>query len=91
VDSGELLALEASYCRSCLNALLFIKKVLRLCMNKHKVIIDRSPWYRWALQRLGLDYEYQRFRVRSRVERFFRYFKERTMVFRNKLSTKDYI
>ncbi|MEM1559977.1 MAG: DDE-type integrase/transposase/recombinase [Nitrososphaerota archaeon] len=33
VDSGELLTLEASYCRSCLNTLLFLKKTLRLCMN----------------------------------------------------------
>jgi len=31
VDSGELLALEASYGRSCLNALKFLKKALRMC------------------------------------------------------------
>ena len=28
VDSGELLALEASYGRSCLNATIFLKKAL---------------------------------------------------------------
>ncbi|MEM4007175.1 MAG: DDE-type integrase/transposase/recombinase [Nitrososphaerota archaeon] len=81
VDSGELLALEASYCRSCLNTLKFIKKVLKLCMNKLKIIVDKGPWCRWALERLGLEYEYQRFGMRNRVERFFRYLKERTAVF----------
>ncbi|MEM1560367.1 MAG: DDE-type integrase/transposase/recombinase [Nitrososphaerota archaeon] len=37
VDSRELLALEASYCRSCLNTIKFIKKVLKLCLNKPKI------------------------------------------------------
>lgn len=45
VDSGELLALEASYGRSCLNALNFLKKVLKMCLNKPKVIVGRGPWY----------------------------------------------
>jgi len=65
--SGELLALEASYGRSCLNAITLLKKALKLCSNKPMVIVDRGPWYRWALDRLGLEY---------RVERFFRYLKE---------------
>ncbi|MEM0078632.1 MAG: hypothetical protein QXK95_03030 [Nitrososphaerota archaeon] len=29
--------------------------------------------------------------MRSRVERFFRYLKERTIVFHNKLSARDYM
>jgi putative transposase len=33
VDSRELLALEASYGRSSLNALSFLKKALRMCTN----------------------------------------------------------
>ncbi|MEM1583617.1 MAG: DDE-type integrase/transposase/recombinase [Nitrososphaerota archaeon] len=91
VDSGELLALEASYCRSCLNALKFIRKVLRLCLNKPKIIVDKGPWYIWALERLGIEYDYQRFGMRNRVERFFRYLKERTAVFHNKLSARNHI
>ncbi|MCR8501921.1 MAG: DDE-type integrase/transposase/recombinase [Crenarchaeota archaeon] len=43
VDSEELLALEASYYRSCLNTLKFIRKVLKLCLNKPKIIVDRGP------------------------------------------------
>ena len=82
VDSGELLAIDVSYGRSCLNAIIFLKKALKLCSNKPLVIVDRGPWYRWALDRLGLEY---------RVERFFRYLKERTAVFYHKLSARNHI
>jgi putative transposase len=53
VDSKKLLALEASYGRSSLNALSFLKKALKMCTNKPLVIVDKGPWYRWALR--GLD------------------------------------
>jgi len=43
VDSGGLLALEASYGRSCLNAITFLKKTLKPCSNKPLVIVDKSP------------------------------------------------
>jgi transposase-like protein len=39
------------------------------------VIVDRGPWYKWALERLGLEYRYEKFGMRNRVERFFRYLK----------------
>jgi len=87
VDSGELLALEASYGRSCLNAITFLKKTLKPCSNKPLVIVDRGPWYRWALDRLGLKYQYQRFCLRNIVERFFRYLKQRTERFYNNINT----
>jgi putative transposase len=58
VDSRELLALEASYGRSSLNALSFLKK---MCTNKPLVLVDRGPWYRWAFERLGLKCRYERF------------------------------
>ncbi|MEM4383955.1 MAG: hypothetical protein QXH32_04685 [Candidatus Caldarchaeum sp.] len=41
VDLGELLALEASYGRSCMNALKFIRKALKLFINKPMVMVDR--------------------------------------------------
>ena len=91
VDSKELLALEASYGRSSLNALAFLKKALRMCTNKPLVIVNRGPWYRWAFERLGLEYRYERFGMRNRVERFFRYLKEKTIVFHNKLSARNHI
>jgi len=84
VDSGELLALEASYGRSSLNALSFLRKALRMCTDKPLVIDDRGPlviddrgpWYRWAFERLGLEYRCERLGMRNRVERFFRYLGE---------------
>ena len=82
--SGELLALEASYGRSCLNTFTFLKKALKLCTN-------RGPWYRWALERLCIEYRCERFGLRNRVERFFRYLKERTMVFHHRMSARDHI
>jgi putative transposase len=53
VDSRELLALEASYGRSCLNALAFLKKALKMCTNKPLVIVDKGPWYSGHLRGLG--------------------------------------
>ncbi|GBC71541.1 hypothetical protein HRbin02_01326 [Candidatus Calditenuaceae archaeon HR02] len=42
------------------------------------------------MERLGLEHEHQRFGMRSKIERFFRHLKERTIVFHNKLSARDY-
>jgi transposase-like protein len=56
VDSKKLLALEASYGRSSLNALAFLKKALKMCTNKPLV---KGPWYKWAFERLGLEYSYK--------------------------------
>jgi transposase-like protein len=91
VDSKELLALEASYGRSSLNALAFLRKALRMCINKPSVLVDKGPWYRWAFERLGLEYMYERFGMRNSVERFFRYLKERTMIFHHKMSARNHV
>lgn len=58
-----------------MNALRFLCRALKPCLNRPKAVVDRG--YRWALERLGLDYEHHRF-VNS-VERFFRYLRRRTM------------
>jgi len=91
VDSGEILAIYASWSRSMIVAMKFTRMVLDRCLNKPLVIVDKSPWYRWALERLGLEYRHERLGLRNRVERFFRYLKERTMVFHHKLSARNYI
>jgi len=51
------------------------------CLNKPLIIVDKSPWCRWALDRIGLKYQYQRFGVRNIVERFFGYLKQKTRRF----------
>jgi transposase-like protein len=87
VDSGEVLAVYASRSRSMLIALKFLRIVLDRCINKPMIIIDRGPWYRWALERLGLRYRYQRFGLRNAVERFFGYLKQMTKRFYNNINT----
>jgi len=59
----------------------------KICINKPLVIVDKSPWYRWALERLGLEYRYERLGLRNTVERFFRYLKEGTRRFYNNINT----
>ncbi len=65
----------------------FIRMVLDRCSNKPLIIVDRGPWYRWALDRLGLKYQYQRFGLRNVVERFFGYLKQRTKRFYNNINS----
>ena len=83
VDSGEILAIYASRSRNMLIALKFLMIVLDRCLNKPLIIVDRGPWYRWALERLGLKYRYQRLGLRNAVERFFGHLKQRTRRFYN--------
>jgi hypothetical protein len=51
--------------------------------------VDKGPWYRWAFERL--EYRYERFGMRNRVERFFRYLKERTVVFHHKMGARNHM
>jgi transposase-like protein len=87
VDSGEILAVYASRGRNMLIALKFLRMVLDRCINKPLIIVDRGPWYRWALERLGLKYQYQTFGIRNAVERFFGYIKQRTRRFYNNINS----
>jgi transposase-like protein len=74
-----------------LNALIFLKNALKKCTNKPLVIVDGGPWYRWALDRLGLECRHKRFGLRNRVERFSKSLKERTIVFHHKLSARNHV
>jgi transposase-like protein len=48
------------------------------CKGKPVIVVDRGPWYRWALDRLGITYIQETFGSRNRIERWFREMKERT-------------
>ncbi|MEM2216682.1 MAG: DDE-type integrase/transposase/recombinase, partial [Nitrososphaerota archaeon] len=56
VDKGEIIAVYASRGRSIMNALTFMKRVLKACDGKPVIVVDRGPWYQWALKRLGIEY-----------------------------------
>ena len=90
VDTNEILALYASRGRGLPNAIKFLKMVLRSCDGKPIVVVDRGPWYRWALDRLGLTYFHESFGERKRIERKFRFreLKNRTKRFYNNVNLK---
>jgi transposase-like protein len=53
VDSGEVLAVYVSRSRNMLIAIKFMRIVLDRCLNNPLIIVDRSLWYMWALDRLA--------------------------------------
>jgi len=46
-----------------------------------EIILDRGPWYRDALQRLGVKFRHESFGKRSLVESVFSSFKESAKIF----------
>ncbi|MEM2483889.1 MAG: hypothetical protein QXR26_08695 [Candidatus Caldarchaeum sp.] len=55
---------------------------------KPVIVVDRGPWYTWALNRLGIEYFHETFGERGRIERWFRELKERTRRFYNNINSK---
>ena len=49
----------------------FLRKKLQYCKNKPEIVVDKAPWYPWALDRLGLKYRNEIFDERNAVESFF--------------------
>jgi putative transposase len=84
-DTRELLAVYASYYRSSINTIVFLKKVLDTCVGTPVVLVDGGPWYPWALDRMGIRWLHITFGYRNVIERFFRTMKERTRHFYNNL------
>jgi len=87
VETKELLAVYASYYRSNINTLVFLKKVLDTCSNKPLVLVDGGPWYPWPLDRMGSRWLHVTFGYRNAMERLFRTLKERTRRFYNNLTS----
>jgi putative transposase len=88
VDTNEILAVYASRGRGIPSAIEFLRKVLDSCEGKPVIVVDRGPWYRWALDRLGITYFHETFGNRNRMERWFREMKERTKRFYNNVNSK---
>jgi transposase-like protein len=88
VDTNEVLAVYASRGRGIPSAIKFLRKVLDSCEGKPVIVVDRGPWYRWALERLGMTYFQETFGKRNRIERWFREMKNRTKRFYNNVNSK---
>ncbi|RLI86090.1 MAG: hypothetical protein DRO98_05900, partial [Archaeoglobales archaeon] len=66
--------------RNALTAYSFLKEVLGMC-EVEEIILDRGPWYRDALNRLGVNFKHESFGERSLVESVFSSFKQRAKIF----------
>ena len=55
----------------------FIKKLLSMCEGPPLLYVDGAPWYKWALDRLGIPWEHRRFGKRNPIEQWFGILKQR--------------
>jgi len=91
VSSNEIIATYASKGRSSLDALIFMRKVLKACIGKPELILcDRGPWYGYTLRKLGLNYKHETFGQRNAIERWFFLLKHRTKKFYNYFHAKSF-
>jgi len=78
-----------SLTRTTANALRFLQRLRRRCLGNPVILTDRGPWYRDSVVRAGFqNHVYQTFGLRSSVERFFGYLKDRTRAFYNNVNPK---
>ncbi|MFB6191832.1 MAG: DDE-type integrase/transposase/recombinase [Haloarculaceae archaeon] len=80
-ETLEVLHVDVSPGRSSLDALLFLKEVLKHCRGRPLVRADRGPWYDWPLDLLDCDSERETWGNRSLIEAWFGIFKYRTRRF----------
>jgi len=80
VEKNKIVHLKVYPARNALAAYSFLKEVLKMC-EVEELILDKGPWYRDALQRLGVRFRHESFGERSLVESVFSSFKQRTRIF----------
>lgn len=81
IDDKTIVAVHISTSRTAFDAFYFLKMMLETCDNKPLIMVDRGPWYRWALKRLGLEYRHETFGERSPIEQWYSQFKARVKRF----------
>ena len=70
IERNKIIHLKVYPARNALTAYSFLKEVLRMC-EVEEVVLDRGPWYRDALNRLGIKFRHESFGERSLVESVF--------------------
>jgi putative transposase len=80
VETFEVLHVEVSPGRSSLDALLFLKEVLRYCRGQPVVLADRGEWYDRSLDLLECEAKRETWGDRSLIEAWFGVLKFRTML-----------
>jgi len=87
VVTKELIGYHTSLSRTGLECLIFMRKVLKMCLNKPLVLADGGPWYNWVFDHLGLNKQRMTFGMRSHIENIFKLVKDRTKIFSNNFGT----
>ena len=62
IERNELILMRVYTTRNYLTAKSFIREVLNYCENKPKLVVDKAPWLRRAIESLGLEFEHETFR-----------------------------
>lgn len=81
IEDHVVLAVHISVSRTSFDALYFLKLVLNSCQKKPFILVDGGPWYRWAFQRLGLQWQHQTFGERNHIEQWYNQYKARVKRF----------
>ena len=80
IERNKIIYLRVYPARNALIAYSFLKEVLKIC-EVEEIILDKGPWYRDALSRLGVKFRHESFGERSLVESVFSSFKQRARIF----------
>jgi len=76
-SNWEVLGIWVTKGRASIEAYSFLKYVLTKCINQPKILVDGGPWYKPALQRLGIEWEHITFGLRNPIEQWFFLLKHR--------------
>ncbi len=80
IERNKVIHLKVYPTRNALTAYSFLREVLRMC-EVEELILGKGPWYRDALNRLGVKFRHESFGERSLVESVFSSFKQRARIF----------
>jgi transposase-like protein len=80
-DNRDVLGIWVTKGRASLEAYSFLKYILKKCENQPKILVDGGPWYRPALNRLNVEWEYVTFGLRNPIEQWFFLLKHRIKLF----------
>jgi Transposase and inactivated derivatives len=80
LERNKIIHLRVYSARNSMTSHAFLKRVLSMC-EVEEIVLDRGPWYRDALCRLGVKVRYESFGDRSLVESVFSSFKQRAKIF----------
>ena len=80
LERNKIIHLRVYSARNSMTSHAFLKRVLSMC-KPEEIVLDKGPWYRDALCRLGVKVRYESFGERSLVESVFSSFKQRAKIF----------